>query len=219
LSEPAIVARLARATLGERGSVDWEWLVEDYDRIRDLIERVITGFDDYNRRVRVPGGFYLPNLAREGVFKTSTNKANFTVHAMPRHELAPGQLLMMTIRSHDQFNTTIYGLDDRYRGVYNERRVVFVNAEDVKELGLTAGQVVDLVGHFEGEERVARRFIVVPYSIPRGCAATYFPEANVLVPVRAVADKSNTPASKSVVITLRPSDAPLKFDYDHVTGR
>jgi molybdopterin-dependent oxidoreductase alpha subunit len=216
LSEPAIVARLARATLGARSKVDWEGLVEDYDRIRDLIERVIPGFDDYNRRVRVPGGFYLPNLAREGVFKTSTDKANFTVHALPRHELAPGKLLMMTVRSHDQFNTTIYGLDDRYRGVYNERRVVFVNADDVRELGLSAGQVVDLVGHFEGEERVARRFIVVPYSIPRGCAATYFPEANVLVPVRAVADKSNTPASKSVVITLRPSDAPLKFDYDQV---
>ena len=216
LSEPAIVARLARATLGGRSKVDWEWLVEDYDRIRDLIERVIPGFDDYNRRVRVPGGFYLPNLAREGVFKTSTNKANFTVHTLPRRELAPGELLMMTVRSHDQFNTTIYGLDDRYRGVYNERRVVFVNADDVRELGLSAGQVVDLVGHFEGEERVARRFIVVPYSIPRGCAATYFPEANVLVPVRAVADKSNTPASKSVVITLRPSDAPLKFDYDQV---
>jgi len=215
MSEPAIVARLARATLGERSKVDWERLVEDYDRIRDLIERVIPGFDDYNRRVRVPGGFYLPNLAREGVFKTSTDRANFTVHAMPRHCLAPGQLLLMTIRSHDQFNTTIYGLDDRYRGVYNERRVVFVNAGDLKELGLSAGQVVDLVGHFEGEERVARRFIVVPYSIPRGCAATYFPEANVLVPVRAVADKSNTPASKSVVITLRPSDAPLRFDYDH----
>jgi molybdopterin-dependent oxidoreductase alpha subunit len=215
LSEPAIVARLAHATLGGRSKVDWEGLVEDYDRIRDLIERVIPGFDDYNRRVRVPGGFYLPNLAREGVFKTSTNKANFTVHALPRRELAPGELLMMTVRSHDQFNTTIYGLDDRYRGVYNERRVVFVNADDVRELGLSAGQVVDLVGHFEGEERVARRFIIVPYSIPRGCAATYFPEANVLVPVRAVADKSNTPASKSVVITLRPSDAPLKFDYDH----
>ena len=219
LSEPAIVARLARATLGSRGAVEWEQLAEDYDRIRDLIERIIPGFEDYNRRVREPGGFYLPNLAREGTFKTSTGKANFTVHPLPRHKLAPGQFLMMTVRSHDQFNTTIYGLDDRYRGVYGERRVVFLNPSDVAEQGLTAGQVVDLIGHFEGEERVARRFIVVPFSIPRRCAATYFPEANVLVPVRSVADKSNTPASKSVVISIRPSDAPLRFDYDQADGR
>ena len=216
LSEPAIVAHLARATLGERSAIEWERLVEDYDRVRDLIERVIPGFEDYNRRVRVPGGFYLPNLAREGVFKTSTDRANFTVHPLPHHELAPGQFLMMTMRSHDQFNTTIYGLDDRYRGVYNERRVVFLNAEDIKEQGLSAGQVVDLISHFEGETREVRRFLVVPYKIPRRCAATYFPEANPLVPVRSVADKSNTPASKSVVISLRPSSAPLKFDYDNV---
>jgi len=214
LSEPAIVARLARAVLGGRGGVRWEWLVEDYDRIRDLIERVIPGFDDYNRRVREPEGFYLPNAAREGVFRTSTGRANFTAHALPRHDLAPGQFLMMTLRSHDQFNTTIYGLDDRYRGVYGERRVVFLNPEDVAEQNLSAGQAVDLVSHFEGEERVARRFLVVPYQIPRRCAATYFPEANVLVPVGHVAEKSNTPASKSVVVSLRPSGAPLRFDYD-----
>ncbi|HEX8188756.1 MAG TPA: FdhF/YdeP family oxidoreductase, partial [Pyrinomonadaceae bacterium] len=215
LSEPAIVARLARETLGQRSAVAWGWLVEDYDRVRDLIERVIPGFENYNVRVREPGGFYLPNLAREGVFKTSTGRANFTVHELPRHELAPGQLLMMTVRSHDQFNTTIYGLDDRYRGVHNERRVVFLNPEDVAERGLSAGQVVDLFSHFEGEERAARRFLVVPYPLPRRCAAAYFPEANVLVPVGSVADKSNTPASKSVVITVRPSAAPLRFDYDN----
>jgi molybdopterin-dependent oxidoreductase alpha subunit len=219
LSEPAIVARLARATLEETSAIEWERLVEDYDRVRDLIERVIPGFEEYNRRVREPGGFYLPNLAREGVFKTSTERANFTVHELPRHDLAGGQFLMMTVRSHDQFNTTIYGLDDRYRGVLGERRVVFLNAEDIAEQGLSAGQVVDLVSHFEGEERTARRFLVVPYPVPRRCAATYFPEANVLVPVRSVADKSNTPASKSVVISVRPSDAPLRFDYDRVAGR
>jgi molybdopterin-dependent oxidoreductase alpha subunit len=219
LSEPAIVARLARATLEETSAIEWERLVEDYDRVRDLIERVIPGFEEYNRRVREPGGFYLPNLAREGVFKTSTGRANFTVHELPRHDLAGGQFLMMTVRSHDQFNTTIYGLDDRYRGVLGERRVVFLNAEDIAEQGLSAGQVVDLVSHFEGEERTARRFLVVPYPVPRRCAATYFPEANVLVPVRSVADKSNTPASKSVVISVRPSDAPLRFDYDRVAGR
>ena len=112
---------------------------------------------------------------------------------------------MMTIRSHDQFNTSIYGLDDRYRGIYNGRRVVFLNPDDMREAGLHAGQLVDLFSHFEGEERVARRFAVVPYSIPRRSAATYFPETNVLVPVRSVADKSNTPVSKSVVISIRPS--------------
>ncbi|HEY0172438.1 MAG TPA: FdhF/YdeP family oxidoreductase [Pyrinomonadaceae bacterium] len=218
LSEPAIVARLARATLGAKSALDWERLVGDYDRVRDLIERVIPGFEDYNRRVREPGGFYLPNLAREGVFKTSTGRANFTVHELPRIHLAPGQLLLMTVRSHDQFNTTIYGLDDRYRGVYNERRVVFLNPEDVKEQGLSAGQVVDLFSHFEGETRTARRFIVVPYPVPRRSAAAYFPEANVLVPVGSVADKSNTPASKSIVITVRPSAAPLKFDYEKADG-
>jgi molybdopterin-dependent oxidoreductase alpha subunit len=205
LSEPQIVARLAAATLGARSRVDWLNLAGDYDLVRAAIERVIPGFDDYNRRVREPGGFYLPNLARERRFKTATNRANFTVHELPRHDLPPGQFLMMTMRSHDQFNTTIYGLDDRYRGVYNGRRVVFLNPQDVEEAGLTAGQLVDLVSHFEDGERTAPSFVVVPYSIPRRCAATYFPEANVLVPIGSVADKSNTPASKSVRISLRPA--------------
>jgi molybdopterin-dependent oxidoreductase alpha subunit len=205
LSEPAIVARLARATLGEQSKVDWEAMVADYDLIREAIEKVIPGFENYNLRVREPGGFYLPNAARDGEFMTATGKANFTVHEIPRHSLAPGQFLMMTIRSHDQFNTTIYGLDDRYRGILNERRVVMLNPEDINEAGLAAGQVVDLTSHFEGEERHARRFIVVPYSIPRRSAATYFPEANVLVALRSVAEKSNTPASKSVVISINPS--------------
>ncbi|HYO90207.1 MAG TPA: FdhF/YdeP family oxidoreductase, partial [Pyrinomonadaceae bacterium] len=204
LSEPAIVARLAVATLGSRSRIDWPWLVADYDRVRDAIARCIPGFDDYNRKVREPAGFYLPNAAREGVFKTKTDRANFTVHELPRHELKPGEFIMMTIRSHDQFNTSIYGLDDRYRGIYNGRRVVLLNNEDIKEAGLEAGQTVDLTSHFEGEERTARRFRVVPFSIPRRCAATYFPETNVLVPVRSVADKSNTPASKSVVISIKP---------------
>jgi molybdopterin-dependent oxidoreductase alpha subunit len=220
LSEPAIISGLARATLSQRSTVDWEGLVADYDRIRDCIERVIPGFDDYNRRVRAPSGFYLPNLARERQFKTDTGRANFTVHDIPHHHLEPGQYLMMTIRSHDQFNTTIYGLDDRYRGIYHERRVVMLNPEDMKEADLRQGQVVDLVSHFEGEERRARHFIVVPYSIPRRCAATYFPETNVLVSIRSVAEKSNTPASKSIIISIEPSvNAAAKFDYDHVDGR
>jgi molybdopterin-dependent oxidoreductase alpha subunit len=203
LSEPAIVARLAEATLGARGSVDWAGLVENYDRVRDLIERVIPGFAGYNRRVREPGGFYLPNAAREGGFNTSAGKAVFTVHPIPKNELRDGEFVMMTVRSHDQFNTTVYGLDDRYRGVLGGRRVVFLNPRDVEEQDLRAGQVVDLVGHHAGVERVAHKFIVVPYDIPRRSAATYFPEANVLVPLSSVAEKSDTPTSKYVVISLR----------------
>jgi molybdopterin-dependent oxidoreductase alpha subunit len=215
-SEPAIVAGVARATLGDRTTVDWEELVADYDRIRDAIERTISGFNDYNRRVRQPGGFYLPNLAKERVFVTSTERANFTVHPLPKHDLAPGQLLMMTIRTHDQFNTTIYGLDDRYRGIHNERRVVLLNEQDIREQGLHPGQVVDLVSHFQGEQRTAHRFIVVAYPIPRRCAATYYPETNVLVPIGHSAARSNTPASKSVVITLHPAADTEAFDYDRV---
>jgi molybdopterin-dependent oxidoreductase alpha subunit len=205
LSEPAIVARLAIATLGVRSNIDWQALIVDYDRIRDHIARVVPGFDDYNTRVRQRGGFHLPSAPRQRIFNTPSGRAVFTVHALPHHDLWPDQFLMMTIRSHDQFNTSIYGLDDRYRGVYNGRRVVFLNSADISEAGLTEGDRVDLLSHFEGEERVARRFVVVPYSIPRRCAATYFPETNVLVPLRSVADKSNTPASKSVVISIRRS--------------
>jgi len=205
LSEPAIVARLAIATLGNRSGINWQELTADYDRIRDHIARVVPGFDDYNARVRRPGGFHLPNFARERVFKTPSGRAVFTVHALPRHDLKPDQFLMMTIRSHDQFNTSIYGLDDRYRGIYNGRRVIFLNRDDIHAANLVEGQMVDLFSYFEGEERAARRFVVVPYSIPRRCAATYFPETNVLVPLRSVAEKSNTPASKSVVISIRPA--------------
>jgi len=218
-SEPAIVAGLAKATLGSKTTVDWASLVADYDRIRDCIERVIPGFEDYNIRVRQGGGFYLPNLAREGKFATATGKANFTVHAIPNHQLEPGQLVMMSIRSHDQFNTTIYGLHDRYRGIHNERRVVMLNPEDMLEANLVKGQVVDLTSHFEGEERVAKHFIVVPYEIPRRCAATYYPETNVLVPIGSVAERSNQPASKFIVISIKPSaTTTAKFDYDQVDG-
>jgi molybdopterin-dependent oxidoreductase alpha subunit len=204
-SEPAIVARLAQETLGNRSSVDWPALIANYDRIRDHIARVVPGFDDYNARVRQPGGFHLPSAPRQRVFKTPSGRAVFTVHGLPKHDLLPDQYLMMTIRSHDQFNTSIYGLDDRYRGVYNGRRVVFLNRDDMKEANLSEGDLVDLISHFEGEERVAPRFTVVPYSIPLRCAATYFPETNVLVPVRSVAEKSNTPVSKSVVISVKRS--------------
>ncbi len=206
MSEVGIVCHLAAATLGSRSTVDWLALCGSYDLIRDHIERVIPGFDDYNRRIREPGGFYLPNPPRDKCeFKTDTGKANFVVHPIPRIALEPGQLLMMSLRSHDQFNTTIYGENDRYRGVFNGRRVIFMNAEDIRELGFVPGQWVDLTSHFEGQQRHCRQFMIVPYDIPRRCAATYYPETNPLVPLRHVADGSNQPASKSIVITLAPA--------------
>jgi molybdopterin-dependent oxidoreductase alpha subunit len=205
-SEPAIVAGIAQAALGGRGgTVDWQGLIADYDRIREHIEHVVPGFVQYNRRVREPGGFYLPNGPREGIFPTPSKRARFTVHAIPERRLAPGQLLLTTVRSHDQFNTTIYGDNDRYRGIRGGRRVVFLNSEDMAQRGLAQGQWVDLVSHFGAERRRAARFKVVAYEIPRGCAAAYYPETNVLVPVSSVSDGSNQPAYKSVVITLEPS--------------
>jgi len=206
LSEPAIVAGLAKAALADRSTVDWDSLIANYDRIRDAIEHVVPGFENYNERVRQSGGFHLSNPIRNREFKTKDGKAHFTVHPLPQIDLKPGEFLMMTMRSHDQFNTTIYGLDDRYRGIHNGRRVVFLNAEDIRLSRLQDGQLVDLISHFNGEDRVARGFRIVPYSIPRRCAATYFPETNVLVPIDHFADKSHTPASKSVVISIRPAD-------------
>ena len=206
LSEPAIICRMAKATLGVRTKQDWVGYSADYDRIRDDIARSIPGFEDYNRRVRVPGGFYLPNKPREGDFEnTPTKKANFTVHPLADHTVQKNELVMMTVRSHDQFNTTIYGMDDHYRGIHNGRRVVFMNREDMKARALRRGDIVDLVSSYNGVERRARKFVIVPYDIPRGNCATYFPEANVLVPITETAAKSNTPVSKFVRITVHPS--------------
>jgi molybdopterin-dependent oxidoreductase alpha subunit len=206
-SEVAIICGIADATLGKNTTVDWPGLAANYDRIREHIEHVVPGFTQYNARVRQPGGFYLPNAPYEGKFKTDSHRAKFTVHAIPHLEVAPGQLLLTTIRSHDQFNTTIYTENDRYRGVAGGRRVILLNAADMTSLGLARDAWVDITSHFEGETRRAERFRVLSYDIPRGCAAAYFPETNVLVPVRNVADKSNQPASKSVVISLAPSQA------------
>ncbi len=202
-SEVAIVAGLAQTVLSGLSNVEWAGLAANYDRIREHIAQVVPGFAAYNARVRQPGGFYLPNAARDRSFATADGRAQFSTHAMPIHRIEPGRLVMMTIRSHDQFNTTIYGLNDRYRGISNERRVVLLNAADIHAAGLVPGDVVDLVSNFNGVERVAQRFIVVEYPIPEGCAATYFPEANVLVPIDSVAERSNTPTSKFVVIRLR----------------
>jgi molybdopterin-dependent oxidoreductase alpha subunit len=205
LSEPAIVGNLAEATMGNRGTVDWKSLVANYDRIRDHIDHVIPGFEDFNNRIRTDV-FYLPNDPRDRrQFHTPTGKATFIISELAPIKLDPGQYLMMTVRSHDQFNTTIYGLNDRYRGIYNGRRVVFMNSEDVEAAGLQQGQLVDLTSHYEGEERVARHFMVAPCKIARGCTATYFPEANVLVPIDSTALRSNTPTSKSLVISIKPS--------------
>jgi molybdopterin-dependent oxidoreductase alpha subunit len=211
LSEPAIVAGLAKAVCSTNLSLsnidtDWDALIADYDRIRKHIEQVIPGFENYNERVRKPGGFHLPNPIRLREFKTKDGKANFTVHPLSEIKLQAGEFLMMTMRSHDQFNTTIYGLDDRYRGIRNGRRIVFMNSDDIRLDNFSDGQVVDLISRYDGQERIARSFRVVPYSIPRRCAATYFQEATVLVPVNYFADKSHTPASKSVVISIRPAE-------------
>jgi len=208
LSEPAIVCRLAQAVLGSSSGIPWAEYEADYDRIRAAIAAVVPGFEDFNRRIR-EGIFYLPNAPRDRrEWRTPTERANFTVAPIPRHALAPGEYVMMTIRTHDQFNTTVYGLDDRYRGVFGGRRVIFLHEEDIRAAGLQAGQMVDLTNRHGGVERVAKHFMVAPYRIPRGCAATYFPEANVLVPIDSVAAKSNTPTSKFVIITIAPAADP-----------
>lgn len=211
LSEPVIVARLALATLGDRTAVKWMELIEDYDRVRELIARVVPGCEDLNRRVRQKGGFYLPNAARDNDYKTRSGKATFSVSALEPVRLDPGQFLLTTLRSHDQYNTTIYGLDDRYRGIFKGRRVVLLNAADLEENGWKAGDLLDITSHYfsngKMELRKAARFVAVAYEIPRRCAATYFPEANVLVPIDSVALRSNTPTSKAIVVSFAPSNA------------
>lgn len=204
-SEPSIIGGIAQATLKDKTTVDWQSLVDNYDRVREHIEHVVPGFTQYNARVREPGGFYLPNAPYEGKFKTPSARAKFTVHPIARHDLATGQLLLTTIRSHDQFNTTIYSEKDRYRGISGGRRVVFLNIADMARLGIQKDQWVDLISHFESETRRAERFKAVEYEIPVGCAAAYFPETNVLVPIRSVAEGSNQPASKSIVISVEPT--------------
>ncbi|MDQ3021169.1 MAG: FdhF/YdeP family oxidoreductase [Bacteroidota bacterium] len=203
LSEPVIVCRLAKATLGSRSIIDWDKYSQDYDTIREDIERTIPGFENYNKRVREPGGFYLPNCNREGKFDTASAKAQFNISTFTGLVQKEDELMMMTIRSHDQFNTTIYGLNDRYRGIYNERRVILMNEKDIAKRDLKNGDVVDLYNYHDGIERSAYKFIVVDYKIPEGCAATYFPETNVLVPITSVSDKSNTPTSKQVIIKIK----------------
>ena len=237
LSEPAIVAGIAQATL-PHSRVPWAWLTEDYDRIRDLIAQVFDDFADFNRRVAVPGGFRLPNAAAQRRWNTATGKATFTVHPFDRRAAhgdggegegegdrgregegeAPGpgggsseggapasRLTLTTLRSHDQYNTTLYGLRDRYRGIDGERRVLFAHREDIAALGLQPGDAVDITSHFGAERRTVRGFRLVSYDIPRGCLAAYYPETNPLVPLGSVAEGAGTPTSKAIEVRIARS--------------
>jgi formate dehydrogenase major subunit len=204
LSEVAIISRLARATLGDKVDVDWAGFERDYDLIREHISHVCAGCDDYNDKIRQRGGFVLPHGPRDSrTFPTATGKAMFSVNGLDVIEVPPDRLLLQTMRAHDQFNTTIYSLNDRYRGVKKGRDVVFVNPLDIAELGLRDGDRVDVHSEFtDGVDRVVHGFRLVSYPTARGCAAAYFPEANPLVPLGATAEVSNTPASKSVVVRI-----------------
>jgi molybdopterin-dependent oxidoreductase alpha subunit len=210
-SEVEIVCKLARTALGGQHPVPWERFAADYDVIRDAIAAVVPGCTDYNRKVRAPDGFQLPHPPRDArEFHTSTGRANFAINPLQWVPVPPGRLVLQTLRSHDQYNTTIYGLDDRYRGVKGGRRVVFINPADIETLGLTAGERVDLVSEWTDadsrlQERRAKDFLVVAYSTPVGNAAAYYPETNPLIPLDHTAAKSNTPASKAVVIRVEPA--------------
>jgi len=202
LSEVAIVCKIAVASLKDSFSINWKEYMADYSLIRNDIQELIKGFENYNQQLEKPAGFYLPNGARIRQFNTTSKKAIFSINKMSERVLNEDDFMMMTIRSHDQFNTTIYGLDDRYRGVFNERRVVFMNKEDMKERGLLEKQIVNISSEYKGVTRQAEAFKIVPYDIPRNCCATYFPEANVLVPIDSFAHTAKTPSSKSVVVRI-----------------
>jgi formate dehydrogenase major subunit len=202
-SEVAIVTGLAEATLGGRHGIDWRAMRDDYRVIRRHIARVVPACEGYEAKVDRPGGFVMAHPPRDSrTFNTTSGRAEFTVSPLEGVDLPQGHLLLQTLRSHDQFNTTIYGLSDRYRGIEGSRHVVFVDPGDLAELGFAAGEIVDLVGHWEGEQRRVTGFQIVAYATPRGCAAAYYPETNPLVPLDSTAVGSNTPTSKSVIITL-----------------
>jgi molybdopterin-dependent oxidoreductase alpha subunit len=202
MSETEIVARIAHAYFGEQSTVDWLQLGKDYNLVREKIAQVFDGFGNYSERAK-KGGFDLPNHTRTADFsKLPGGRAIFSICPLPEHQLEPGEMLLMTIRSHDQFNTTIYGLDDRYRGIYNERRVVMMNPQDMNQMGLHTLEKVDLVSNYAGKTRTAKNFLVVPYNIPKGNLAAYYPETNVLIPIDSYAEKSGTPVSKSVRVRV-----------------
>jgi molybdopterin-dependent oxidoreductase alpha subunit len=207
LSEVAIVCRLARRTLEDAPAIPWEDFETDYGLVRERISRVVPGFEDFNERIREPGGFRLPNPVNERRYPTPSGKAVFTSNTFDRLVVPKGHLVLQTMRSHDQWNTVPYALDDRYRGIHNGRHVVLVNPADIEALGLVDRQLVDLISTWEdGIERRANDFRVVAYPSARGSAASYYPETNVLVPLDSVAETSNTPTSKGVFVRLVPTD-------------
>lgn len=206
LSEVAILCRLARRTLDGKADIPWGQFEGDYGTIRDRISRIVPGFHDFNARVSRPGGFQLPNPVNEGVFNTSAGKALFTRNEPVVPKAPEGHLLLQTLRSHDQWNTIPYTLNDRYRGIHGSRHVVLVHPSDISALGLSQGDRVDLVSVWaDGIERRAENFEVVPYPTAPGSAAAYYPETNVLVPLDSVADISNQPTSKGLVVRLEPT--------------
>ncbi len=211
-SEPAIVAGIARAALGPDDPTDWQAMATDYNQIRDKVAQVIPGFADFNEKIKPKDGFYLGNTARDRVWVNAGQKAAFQTLDVPDGTMPADQLKLMTLRSHDQYNTTVYALDDRYRGIKNAREVLFCHADDLAHRGLKDGDRVDITSRYsngedDGVERSAQNFRVVAYDIPRGCCAGYFPELNVLVSLKSVALKSNTPVSKLVPVTITKSDA------------
>jgi formate dehydrogenase major subunit len=206
-SEVAIVAGLAEATLDRRHGIDWSAMAIDHNIIREHISRVVPGCEAYTHNVDRPGGFVLPHPPRDSrTFETTSGKAEFAASPIELLHVPEGHLVLQTLRSHDQFNTTIYGLSDRYRGIEDGRRVVFVHPDDIVALGFAEGDLVDLVSHWDGDDvtRVAKRFRIVPYDTPRGSAAAYYPETNPLVPLDSTATGSNQPTSKSVMVRLEP---------------
>jgi len=219
INETHVACRMAKAVLGERSLVDWDKFINSYDAVRNDIEQCIPGFENYNDRVVQKGGFYLPNGPRDGIFNSESHpgKAAFNVTAVPNNSLADDEYLMGTTRTHDQFNTVIYGLNDRYRGIFNERRVVMMNEKDIEKTGLKEGDHVDLFNYDDGIERIAPLFIVVKYPIPQKSTMTYFPETNVLVSINNVVNGANMPASKYVRIKIRKHNPEIfkKID-DHI---
>jgi anaerobic selenocysteine-containing dehydrogenase len=228
LSEPMIVARLAEATLGATSQVPWRWLVDDYDRIRELIAGTFDEFRDFNARVRVPGGFRLPNAAADRNWQTPRRRAIFKPHRIPtEHALQWARARsnvpvfnLTTVRSHDQYNTTIYALDDRYRGIHGERRVLFIHPDDIASLAMHGGDWVDLESlATDGIRRHARRFLLVAYDIPQGCLAAYYPETNALVPLSSFADEARTPTSKSIPDVVTPHEAGTHVAFRDIGAR
>jgi molybdopterin-dependent oxidoreductase alpha subunit len=206
-SEVAIVCGIAMATLGEKSKTPWQSLSIDYNLIRDLIESVIGGFKNYNSRIREAGGFYLPNCNRDGKFETNDGKAHFSITPLPSHRISPGHFVLMTVRSHDQFNTTVYGYNDRYRGISDSRKVVMMHKDDMQSIGASAEELVDITSHFNGETRVLEGFQIVPYAIAKGCVGVYFPEGNVLIAIDNHSAESLCPSSKFVEVSIKKSIA------------